>query len=269
MINLVIALKCEANPLIRRYGLKAEVKIHGFPVYRHQEMRLILSGPGKTAAREAVVSLSELSKCKNEAWLNLGIAGSGEFPVGSGMLAHKITDGASQKNWYPPIVFQSPCETANVLTVEHVEKKYDGGWVYDMEAAGFYGAAVCHSPAELIHCYKVISDNLHFPTRNISAALVEHLIENNLEIMDNLIQKISALSNQLSIIKEEPEELAAFLKHWHFTVSERHQLKKRLKRWKALQVEENIWSSELKNLTCAKEVIRLLDHRLAKQPVLL
>lgn len=269
MINLVIALKCEANPLIRRYGLKPEPKAHGFRVYWHQEIRLILSGPGKTAAQEAVSSLSEFNEGKHEAWLNLGIGGSGEFPVGKGVLAHKITDRTSQKSWYPPIVFQSPSETADILTVDRVVEQYGGGWVYDMEAAGFYGAAVRHSSAELIHCYKVISDNLHFSTRNVSAALVERLIENNFEIMDDLIQKISALANQLSIIEEEPEELAAFLKHWHFTVSQQHQLKKLLKRWKALQIEENIWSSELKNLTCAKEVIWLLDHRLAKQPVLL
>ncbi len=278
MINLVIALKCEAKPLIRRYGLKPAAKAGLFPVYQTENMRLILSGPGKMAAREAVISLSDLAESKKEAWLNIGTGGSGEFPVGKGVLAHKITDRASQKSWYPPMIFQGQvqknevggpvpnylCETAAILTVEDVEEKYIGAWVYEMEAAGFYGAAVRYSSAELIHCYKVISDNHILPTQVISAPFVEVLLEKHLGMMDQLIEKISTLSDQLNEIQKEPAELPHFLREWHFTFSEQVQLKKLLRRWQALDPKESVWTGELLALDSANEVIRFLQGRFSR-----
>ena len=271
MINLVIALKCEAKPLIRHYGLKSRPNILPFPVYASDAMRLIVSGPGKTAASNAAACLYEISGRKaDEAWLNIGVGGHAYFPIGAGFLAHKIKDTENKKSWYPPLLFECPPQTASVLTVSRVEKQYKSSWVYEMEAAGFVAAAVKYSTGELIHCYKMISDNSASPASRISASLVEHLLEKHLSTIDPLIKKMDALSNQLKDIQKEPEELARFLKEWHFTFSEQVQLKKLLRRWRALNPAENVWrEEELLVLDSANKVIQRLRERVNQKPVLL
>ena len=95
MINLVVALKAEARPLIRYYGLHDRHPDTAFPVYQGTGMTLIVSGPGKVAAASATAWLQDaVNREQRSAWLNIGIAGHAAYAVGDGFIANrKINHG--------------------------------------------------------------------------------------------------------------------------------------------------------------------------------
>ena len=65
-----------------------------------------------------------------------------------------------------------------------------------MEASGFYATAVRFSRPELVHCLKVISDNREQPGRDISAAMVRRLIAGRLDLLQELLSRLTALAGQ-------------------------------------------------------------------------
>ena len=53
MLNFVVALPCEARPIISHFGLQALDSPAGFRLYNRERMRLIVSGAGKIPAAAA------------------------------------------------------------------------------------------------------------------------------------------------------------------------------------------------------------------------
>ncbi|MFQ5792846.1 MAG: hypothetical protein ACE5JI_20450, partial [Acidobacteriota bacterium] len=140
MIRIVVALQAEARPLVSHYRLKAVAG--AFPLYQSEGLWLVVSGVGKTRAAAATANLhAAAGEGPGCAWINVGIAGHRERPVGEAILADKIVDGASGRRWYPPRLPGVPPPSASVLTVDHVEERFTGDWVYEMEAAGICAAA--------------------------------------------------------------------------------------------------------------------------------
>ncbi len=145
MINLLTALSGEARPLISALRLKRLNECRAFACYegeyQHHPVHLVVSQPGILAAATATAWLQGYLNGLQSAWLNIGIAGHGYLPVGSGLLAHKITDRQQQQHWYPTLTFTPPCPTATVISADHPETAYREDALYDMEAAGFVAAA--------------------------------------------------------------------------------------------------------------------------------
>src|SRR3990167_5887762 len=189
MVCFVVALLPEAKPLIERYQLTLNSSRGKFKVYSGAPKTfLIISGVGRAKVMEAVRFLYEYAGgIRNSVWLNVGIAGHSSYPVGTAVLAHKMVDQASQESWYPPIPFGAPCSTDCVITVNRPETNYAEPFVYDMEASGFCKAAMQFSTAELVHCFKVISDNQSSPAKQVSKALTERLIQNHLGTLDSVV----------------------------------------------------------------------------------
>ncbi len=263
MIHFVVALLPEAQPLIDYYHLKALPNSEPFKVYEGDGKRLIISGIGKTQAASAAAFLHVFSGgLRNQIWMNVGVAGHSERNLGDGILAHKVTDQVSGKSWYPPIVIETPCPTESVLTVERPETRYQGSWVYEMEAAGFYSTAVRFSTAELIHCFKVISDNPKSSTKKVSPALAKRLIRNHLQTIDIILKRTTKLAEELIPLEAAPVEFQKFLGHWHFTVSEQHRLRRLLKRIETLMPKAVIWSDEVQGLKKAKDVLEFLEEKI-------
>ena len=199
MLRFVVALQAEARPLVERFGMQA-VGEGPFPVYRGQAGWLIVSGQGKAAVAAATAYLHLLSgavPCR--AWLNVGLGGHSERPLGEGVVAHKISDGASGASWYPQLVIDSPRPTVPVLTVERVDEEYSLPWVYESEAAGFFPTACRFSVAELVHCFKVISDNPDATlARRTSGAAVTELIAGNLDGIETFAAGLAGLARDLA-----------------------------------------------------------------------
>lgn len=208
MLCYVVALQAEARALVERFGLEPAGE-GPFRVYRGEDAWLIVSGPGKAAAAAATAYLHLYSGGEiGRAWLNVGLGGHSARLVGEGVIAHKISDGASGASWYPQLVVDSPRPTVPVLTVERVEEEYSPPWVYDTEAAGFFPTACRFSVAELVHCFKVVSDNPDATlSRRMSSTFLEHLIARNLGDLEVFARDLAALAKELATLAAIPIRL--------------------------------------------------------------
>jgi nucleoside phosphorylase len=196
LIRLVVALPAEARPLIRRFGL-ARVDGGEFPIWHAAETSLVISGVGRAAAASAVACLAGDEPPAEAAWINVGIAGHRALPLGEVVLAHKVADRTGGRAWCPPLVFEPPCATATVTTVDRPETGYPEETVYEMEAAGFCSAAAQFASAELIQVVKVISDNAAAPPDRLTSGRVEELIEARIETIALIIEQTAGLAREL------------------------------------------------------------------------
>jgi nucleoside phosphorylase len=196
MINIVVALPAEARPLLDHFRLLDKQHNTAFPIYRNPDMALIVSGPGKVAAAAATALLAGTGTSHTRAaWLNIGIAGHAHHAIGSGYLAHRITDRATGTNWYPPQIHDLPMPTENLCTVDRPEDDYPAVVLYEMEASGFFPVASRFSSSELVQCFKVISDNRTQATTAVTAKLCTQLITGRLADIEQLVNALSGMAD--------------------------------------------------------------------------
>ena len=268
MIRLVIALPSEAKPLLSHYKLKPIKDSRGFKIYQKDGMALVVSGVGKSAAAAATAYLQAMTANEpDRAWINIGMGGHRELVLGEGILADRIMDLASGQTWYPPPVLNLTSSRASVLTVDRVEEDFEGQWVFEMEAAGFCESAYRFATAELVQCFKIISDNRSVPPRWMSTRQVDELLEARLEDIDALVEATASLARELSPLSADPPGLDTLLERWHFTVSERRRLQRLLRRWHVLAPETHIFDEKLKRRRTGKEVLGLIQARIEALPV--
>lgn len=263
MINLVVALPAEARPLIARYKLTEKTTIGGFCIYRHASMSLIISGPGKIASAAATAVLAACNTCGEQAaWLNIGIAGHATHATGQSLLAHRISDHATGKSWYPPQLFDLATTTTSLVTVDTPENSYHREVAYDMEASGYYAVAVRFSSAELVQCFKLVSDNREQSTAAITAASCAQLVTLKLDEIDSLLDALTTLARDYNSWHAAHAGLEQLSRQWHFTVSQQHQLAELARRWKVLLPDQPLWLDELNSKKKAAGVLRCLQQHL-------
>ena len=275
MINFVVALQAEARPIIDAFKLQKRGNTMGFSIYSKDSINLIISGIGKITAATATAYLQGIISSKKNnytnsnispAWLNIGIAGSSQDKVGHDILAHRIIDKSNNLNYYPTLSFKTPCLTADVITVDEPEINYNSNAVYDMEAAGFFIAASQFSSSELIHCYKIISDNKVSSTDKITKSFTTELIHNKMATIIDIVSKLSELEKTMQTIQQTYPKYETILNRWHFTVTQQHQLQNILRRWHALtdlsidsQIKSTFNSADIPNLIGATKRQELHD----------
>ncbi len=257
------ALPAEAKPVISRYRLKRVLPERGFPVYRNQHMSLVVSGVGKTNAAAACAFLQVLNDCtKNAIWINLGIAGHGLRAVGDALLAHHIRDAATGRQWHPPLAFNPPCPSDSLETRDRPGFDYEHGHTIDMEASGFYPTALRFSIAELVHCFKVISDNPGQPGHGIDAKAVQVLIGNQLDLLDELLARLGHLANLLRETRVPDEARERYRQHCRFSDSQEHLLDELLCRWQIRQPDSDLWLPQLDSIRKPRPLLALLRRHL-------
>ena len=173
----------------------------------------------------------------------MGIAGHQSLALGTPFMAHKIIDSGSNQSYYPAFPFHTLCPTYPLITVEQVETNYDTPSGYDMEAAGFWPIASRFSTSEIVHCIKIVSDNPSHPTSQINKQRIEEWCTAALDLLDNLIAVLAGLAQQHSIQTQAPAFLHECQKKWHFSVSQKHQLKYLLTRWQSLGLTSPPWDT--------------------------
>ena len=148
------ALEIEAKPLINFYKLK-KTNYSSFDIWENENKKLIITGVGKLRAAIAISYLFGLSK-NVTSFLNLGICGHKNLEIGTLVFPHKIKDSANGKNIiYPSILFENlPCDTFPLMTVDSPCSEYENDYCYDMEAFGFFTAAVKFLPIDLVYSLK-------------------------------------------------------------------------------------------------------------------
>jgi hypothetical protein len=211
MLNVVVAHAAEARPLVARYGLRGEPGHGAFTIYRGGSLTVAAGGAGKTAAAAATAYLFAAGGgVRDGAWVNIGMAGHAELEVGRGLLAHKVTDEGSGASWYPPLVVETTCPSASVLTVERLEEDYEGERLYDTEAAGFFAAASRFATAELVQAFKIVIDN-HGATlgERFTPEVMEDLVASKLGLLDGLFDELRRAADLVRRRHDEARAIAA------------------------------------------------------------
>lgn len=244
-VRVVVALACEAAPIVARYRMRrmateSPLSIYGDADHLHY---LVVSGIGYHAATMATAYLAGVSgACKSTAWLNVGIAGgSPGYPLGSLWLANKIVDTHRPNRFYPALLPDHGASTT-VVTVDQVEDKPGSGTLVDMEAAGFYRTASGLATHETVQCLKVVSDHGMDATSKISKAKVQSLIEAQMTGIGITIDSLLDQSNTLATRWADPPYFAALSSEQHYTVSQAQQLRLLLQRWHILLPHEDVLS---------------------------
>ncbi len=243
-VNLIVALKAEAQPLIDFFELKPIPVDETISIFGGYEVTLAVSGMGKSAAAHAVLCVNGTKQDCVNAWLNIGIAGHGTFDVGQGFIASRIVDQTTMKTWYPQFVFQPVCRTGTLMTVEKVEIDYSDPIGYDMEASGFYPAAVNYSTIELVHSFKIVSDNPRNSVANVTRPNTNELIKSNLSEIRCTIDSLKKLAAEVATRSSSDELLHQFLQRWRFSVTQQYQLKSLLRKTNVLKIDIDVESDE-------------------------
>lgn len=271
--RLVVALPAEARPLVRHFGLEAIETRAPYAVFRGERAWLVTTGVGKLRAAAGTAYLHARSGSEPGAvWVNAGIAGHADAPFGSVFLAHKVTDQASGRAWYPPLAVTPPVPTATVRTVDAPDEEYGSSDLVDMEAAAFIATASGFSTGELVHVLKTVSDNRESGTGGITSARVEEWIEALVPALDLLIARLELLAREHASTRADPPGYAEILARAHFTATSARRLRELLRRLSALEPQSlpplvGAWRPGIRAreiLVRLEDAVRLASERIAE-----
>ena len=262
-MRLVTALTPEAAPLIEHYRLEKVNSSSMFPLYRNDTIYLVVSGIGKTLAAAATAYLHAMSgELPNQLFLNIGIAGHRRAITGVPRVASRITDQSTGQTWYPSQIICDSLDRSPLITVETVERVYAEDAAYDMEAAGFYPVASRASTTELVQSLKVISDHPGEPVADLDLQRVQDLIGNSIDEIDSLVKALQNLADIVTSTIPKSYSLDPFIERWHFTVTQRHRLRRVLERWAVLEKDESPLTSVPSDCPSARDTIEVLENAL-------
>ena len=265
MLLIQTALHAEARAIIDYYGLKREHREHAFACFTADNVCLVESGTGKTNAATAVGWLSARVAAKSPVWLNIGMAGHAEHPVGELLLVHRVEDESLGHRWYPPILVSNPPGTDSLMTLNSATQTYPCDLMVDMEASGFFTAASRFTSMELIHSLKIISDNRQHPPTRMKPARVEALISPHMQTIDHYGRQLVELSAQL----DDParDEYQQLLQKFRFSTYQQHSLRRLLQRYHALYPDTTALQAMPPTTSSAKGMLQWLTNQLDNAPV--
>lgn len=197
--RLVVALRCEAQPLIERFDLcprESGGRLRCFVgALDDTPLELAISGVGKLAAATATAYLQGSGGTARARWLNIGLAGHGRRAVGEALLAGRVEEASSGRFFRVEQPFDSALPVIHLRTVDTLQPTYpEGDVAVEMEAYGFFAAARRFANAKAVHALKVVSDNAQSPPLGRDEARATRLIEGAMEAIVETITKLSRLS---------------------------------------------------------------------------
>ena len=239
MTLVVVALYCEAKPIINHFSLKKDTASGRFDIYKSPDMHLTISGTG--AMRSAVATTRLISAFSGElcaAILNTGICGSSDrsISVGTPILFNKIVDTSSKRAYYPDILFRHNVLEATLHTFStpvtstcQVNESFDFA---DMEAAGFMEAAFSFLPAHSIQCIKIVSD--HLDCKKLNPDFVSRLMEQNIPVLENIVDSMRGVYKNVREVLSDSDRrlLEAVAENLKLSATMAHQLRKLAVGWK-------------------------------------
>jgi adenosylhomocysteine nucleosidase len=258
----VFALAAEAQPVIDKIGLKPWGANHPFPCFHHpnHSQVAVISGIGKVNAAAASMHLyHKMGGRQSDAWLNLGIAGDKTHPQGTLLLVHKLTDTANNTIWYPRWLLEKDCVSWGLTTVDRPSIDYPSFAAVDMEASGFYPTATRIVSQELVHILKVVSDGPDCQIDKVTPAIAKRLIGDNLASITTMADRLLTLSDDEARRLADPAQMDVVASHFHFTTTQKVQLKKLLRRHQVLRGADDNLTFDLSQASTAKDFLRTLE----------
>ena len=265
MINCFIftALACEAKAFITQFKLKRDLKHHPFTIYTNEQIVLTITGSGKIAMAAAVAySLALFESIENPVLINAGIAGHQTAALGELFSVYKITDNDSGKNYYPQSIIKNEGSSLALCTVSKPNQHYQDNYLYEMEASGFYEVASRFTTTELIHIFKIVSDNQLTGIEAINAKKVTAWMTASIEKMIIVIEKLQALA--IDLYSPNSPDYVLLQAAYYFNVNNSHQLKASLQRWNVLTNGAKLTFSDIK-FQHAKAVLQWLQQQIDLQ----
>ena len=275
MLRFVVALECESRPIVEHYRLDRNSAHHAFKVFRRDQTALIVSGIGKAAAAAATAYLHLATGGERDAaWINAGIAGHRSKVVGEALVAHKIHDVAAGRSWYPPRLARANCDSGEVATVDRPETVFPAAVAYEMEASGFYSTACRFATSELVQCVKIVSDGPaawrdSTPAADFSTKAVTELVAAQIETVVAVAESCREISGEVRRLDSEPAGFGDCLGRWHFTVTQKRQLRQLLRRRQTLFPGLPLPLETVADNVRGGEINRRLSDWLNSRPVIL
>lgn len=235
VINFVVALPAEASPVVKRWRLKKSNRQHPFSLFTGDDLRLVVSGIGKcnsAAATSWLAGINSRYRQRNSIWVNIGLAGHRTLTTGTLVTASRIRDASTDQNWYPTLI-KNPLAKVCINTVDQPVFEYETDYALDMEASGFFPAAIKITTSELAQCYKVISDNPDNPATNITPEYARSIVGDNLPAIEKQLDQLKQLSGESEIVDSSEIE-ALFHSKWKFSETQKNRLQRQLHRQFAL-----------------------------------
>jgi len=265
---LVTALQSETRPLVEHFDLDGRQAEGPFQRYGSDGLELIRCGPGKTAAAAAVAYLAgRLDGPGPRFWLNVGVAGHGDRPTGDVVLAGEVVDGETGERWYPQPVFPVEPELETVRTVPTPERTFEHPDAYDMEAAGFYDAALRFSTVERVHVLKIISDGPDQSPDDVTAEAVERLVGRRVDAVEAMLDAERALPER-SPSSEHLDTLCDWVgEHCRLSVTRKRQFRRLAERWHAVYPDRDLRSFLEPERREVNELMDRLETEIESAPV--
>ena len=231
-VRWVIALKAEAEEIIKKYALE-RVVTKPFSVYKNRDIDiwLVLSGIGQINAVAATTYLYVKSDASYDTiWINLGIVGSRNFKVGELVQIDKILSNEFRDNYYPsPATFKNNnIERSNLITVNKPEMLFKSDGVYDMEGYAFFSFAKKIASYELISVLKIISDIPGTDLSKIDKIGVERLFSKKMPLIEKVLKNLLSLQEILLLQQRNPNYFDEICQQRKFSFTQKVTLRKYL-----------------------------------------
>ena len=230
----VVALRSEANALIKKFNLKSFSNHCNFPIYinRKNGHALVISGVGSIKSAVATMYLNKtFNPGQFVAWINIGIAGHFQGPVGTLFQAIKVVNNDNGKSYFPGLRFSKLAKAAELFTVSSPENEFTLPVLYDMEAAGFCEIAPSLSCNELTFVLKIVSDTSEQSQSLITKKMIADLFDKNSAMIDNLLQAVVKIVDRERARLGDPIEMDGIMCSLHFTETNRLRFRKIYKKW--------------------------------------
>lgn len=277
MLTFMVALQCEAKPLIDLFKLK-KVFSKPFDFYCSEQadgntIELVVSGIGALAMSCAVgwvggqpLPTNRKAGVSQRVWLNIGTAGHASRSLGDVVLVHGAGDEVQQRCHYPSLVAKWAGQTEAVLSVSAPSNVYPGGAAVDMEAFAFFNAALRLSDSELVQSLKVISDNETSGVEGLNAQKLTDFIAMNMNSITSFSSSLAELASTVFADRYKNQLELPPLSHLRGTHSQRLQVQDLIVKLRALSSQKTFnvdaLSIEIKASSDLKAVTQLLRVQL-------
>ncbi len=262
-IAIVCALYPEAKPLIDHFSLKEKQGFHPFKIYENETISLVLSGIRSYGVSSALSYVSGIWSDQLLSYLNVGIAGHKNLPIGTLCIPSKITSPFSKKDIYPSLMLNLSAKVEPLYTLSEPTSEYFEKALFDMEAYEFFSSALRFTTIEHVACLKVVSDNEKNPPEKITAGFAKALIRDHIDSIDTCVNSLIDLQNQIAHKQSNPIGLNDI----HFTQTELIQLEKLVDRHQILNPNSELPLQDLRNKQSAKAVLQSLENILIESPL--
>lgn len=235
-MNLIVALSAEAKPIVEYLGLQKYSLDSPFTLFHNEKYQLIVSGIGKQNMAHAISFLHGRKTYKNAPWLNIGLAGHGNAPLGKAFQIAQFSDQENEQKGYPPQVYLTPIAKTFLKTCNEPSVEYKKDTAYDMEGSAFFKAAYRYSVSELVQSIKIISDNPEQPVSRFDKSLAQSLISQNMNTISNFAVEMMQIASEISPSPLNEKIWKEIKQTFSISETQSHQIKKAIRQSSAIGI---------------------------------